>query len=57
MRERDRERFGLVKMCLIIRPFRRDHEFIFVTLAPTPENPIKKRGVESIGVSWKLPEA
>lgn len=57
-RKWDREGFCLVKDGrLIIRPFSLDHGIHIFDKALAPENSVKKRGVESIGVSWKLPEA
>lgn len=56
-RERDREGFGPVEDAWLLDRLDVITEFIFVTQPPKPENPVKKRGVESFGVSWKLPEA
>lgn len=56
-REWDREGFGPVEDAWLLDRLDVITEFVFVTQALTPENPVKKRGVESIGVSWKLPEA
>lgn len=56
-RERDPEGSVLIRVArLIIRSFRIDHGIHVFDKALAPENPVK-RGVESVGVSWKLPEA
>lgn len=48
--------FGLVKGARLVDLLDLIMEFIFVT-SSSARKPCQKRGVESLGVSWKLPEA